>query len=179
MSGPVLERSLLDRQPVNRHNDILPQQGRLMAIDAGERRVGLALSDETQTLARPLAVIKRRSRAEDFSQIGHLVQEHDVVGLVVGHPLHADGSAGPQARRSARYGHRLASALGLPVVLRDEYGSSKEAARLRQAGRRPNDSPLDAEAAAVILQAYLDEGRRTQQEDIGTESVIDEVRHGG
>lgn len=132
-----------------------------MAIDAGERRVGIAVSDELQTLATPLTVLQRRSLEEDFERLGRLAAERGVVGLVVGHPLNADGSEGPQARRAARYGHRLANKLGLPVVLHDEYGSSLEAAeRLAQAGRRQQGAAVDAEAAAVILQDYLDSRSR-------------------
>lgn len=164
-----------DGEPVDQQNETLPQAGRLMAIDAGERRVGLALSDETQTLASPLAVVDRRSRVEDFQRIGRLAREHGVVGLVVGHPLHADGSAGPQARRSARYGHRLANELRLPVVLWDEFGSSQAAARLREVGGRPSASSLDAESAAVILQTYLDAIKRSRPQNTGDPSVMDEV----
>lgn len=127
-----------------------------MAIDAGERRVGVAISDELQTLATPITVLQRRSLQEDFERLGRLAVERGVVGLVVGHPLNADGSEGPQARQAARYGHRLANKLGLPVVLYDEYGSSQEAVeRLARAGQRPG-SAVDAEAAAVILQDFLD-----------------------
>jgi len=143
------------------YEQALPDQGRLMAVDAGERRVGVAVCDELQTVATPLAVVSRRSRAEDFGRLGRLAQEQQVVGLVVGHPLDADDTAGPQARRAARYGHRLAGALALPVLLWDEHGSSQEAARrLAEAGKRRRDEPLDAEAAAVILQDYLDTRRR-------------------
>jgi putative Holliday junction resolvase len=143
------------------YEQALPGQGRLLAIDAGERRVGVAVCDELQTLATPLAVMSRRSRAEDFGRLARLAQEQQVVGLVVGHPLDADGTAGPQAQKAARYGHRLAGALSLPVQLWDEHGSSQEAARrLVEAGKRRQGEPLDAEAAAVILQDYLDTRRR-------------------
>lgn len=139
----------------------LPERGRLMALDVGERRVGVAVCDELRLLATPLLVMVRRSRAEDFERLQRLAEEQRVVGLVVGHPLNADGSEGPQARRVARYARRLAAALRLPLLLWDEYGSSMQAAgRLTEAqGRRPR-KPLDAEAAAVILQDYLDTMRR-------------------
>jgi putative Holliday junction resolvase len=128
-----------------------------MALDVGDKRVGVAVCDELQTLASPLAVLERRSRAEDLARLGRLAAEQGVVGLVAGHPLNADGSAGPQARQAARYAARVATALALPVLLWDEYGSSQEAAaRLAHASRRRRQAPLDAEAAAVILQDYLD-----------------------
>jgi putative holliday junction resolvase len=138
----------------------LPAQGRLLALDVGEKRVGVAACDEMQTLASPLAVLERRSRAEDLARLGRLAQEQRVVGLVVGHPLNADGSAGSQAQQTARYGQRVATALALPLLLWDEFGSSQEAARrLAHASRRRRQAHLDAEAAAVILQDYLDSRR--------------------
>jgi putative Holliday junction resolvase len=139
---------------------MIPQYGRLMALDVGEKRVGVAVCDETQTLASPLTIVTRRSLAEDVERYRRLAAEQRTVGLVVGHPLNADGSAGPQAARAARYGHRVANALALPVVLWDEYGSSEEAARrLAHAPKSRRSAPLDAEAAAVILQDYLDRSR--------------------
>lgn len=131
--------------------------GRLMALDVGEKRVGVAVCDEMQTLASPLAVLLRRSLAEDVERLRAMAVEQRAAGLVIGHPLNADGAAGQQARQAARYGHRVANALGLPVVLWDEYGSSEEAARrLAHAPKSRRRAPLDAEAAAVILQDYLD-----------------------
>ncbi len=134
--------------------------GRLMALDVGDKRVGVAVCDEMQTLASPLTVLERRSRAEDLARLGRLAVEQRVVGLVAGHPLNADGSAGPQAQQAARYAARVATSLALPLLLWDEYGSSQEAAaRLAHASRRRRRAPLDAEAAAVILQDYLDTQR--------------------
>ena len=136
---------------------MLPNSGRLLALDVGEKRVGLAVCDEMQTLASPLMVLVRRSRDEDVERLRRVVAEQVAVGLVVGHPLNADGSAGKQASQAARYGHRLANAVGLSVVLWDEYGSSREAAqRLAHTSKSRRRAPLDAEAAAVILQDYLD-----------------------
>jgi putative Holliday junction resolvase len=78
----------------------LPPAGRLMALDVGDKRVGVAVCDEMQTLASPLAVLERRSRAEDLARLGRLATEQRVVGIVVGHPLNTDGSA--PARRLLR-----------------------------------------------------------------------------
>ncbi len=143
---------------------MFPLAGRLLALDVGDRRVGLAVCDPLQTLASPLAVLTRRSRAEDLARLAQIAREQDAVGLVAGHPLNADGSAGPQAQQAARYAARVAAALSLPLVLWDEYGSSQEAAaRLAHAPRRRRRAPLDAEAAAVILQDYLDTLRARSQ----------------
>jgi putative Holliday junction resolvase len=138
---------------------------RLLALDVGDRRVGVAVSDAAGVLATPLAVIRRRSKAEDFAKIAGLLREQRAEKLVIGHPLNADGSAGPQARRVERYAAAMAAALqdeGLrvPIVMWDEFGSTQRAQKLMiSAGRRAKDrrQRLDAAAAAVILQDYLDE----------------------
>jgi putative Holliday junction resolvase len=127
----------------------------------------VAISDETGVLATPLAVITRRSKVEDFARISHLVRENRAAKLVVGHPLDDDGSVGPQARRIERYTAALSGALratgiDLPIVFWDERMSTVRAEGiLRSAGRRPKERRgwIDAVAAAVILQDYLDAHR--------------------
>lgn len=132
---------------------------RVMALDLGERRIGVAISDPTRTLARSLGVLERRSRAEDFAAIAALVREHEVGLVVVGLPRSLDGKMGPQARRMKRYADALARALSVPLVLWDESFSTVTAAQLlietRQAARKRRQR-IDAVAAAVILQDYLD-----------------------
>jgi len=138
--------------------------GRILALDAGERRVGIAISDETQTLARSLTVLQRRSKAQDFEVLARLVREQDVKAIVVGLPLSLDGSEGSQARRIRRYATALSEALdaqGLitPVIFFDESLSTVTASRLMIASgrkRRDRRRQIDAVAAAVILQGYLD-----------------------
>jgi putative Holliday junction resolvase len=141
---------------------------RLLALDIGDRRVGVAVSDETGLIASPLTVILRASKAKDFERIARFVREYGVEGLVVGHPLNADGSAGPQAQRVERYTAALidalrAEGLSLPVVLWDEQMSTLRAQEVMiAAGGRRKDRRMriDSVAAAVILQDYLDEQRR-------------------
>lgn len=146
-----------------------PGRGRLLAIDPGERRIGVAVCDEMQLLAKPLTVIVRRSRAEDFDRLARVAAEQQVVGLVAGHPLNADDSEGSQGRTAARFAHRLAASLGLPLVLWDEHGTSQAAAeRLAHASKRRRQSSLDAEAAAVLLQDFLDT-RRSQRARAGSD----------
>ena len=131
--------------------------------------MGVAVSDDTGLIASPLTVIRRTSKVEDFGKIARLVQERKVEGLVVGHPLNRDGSAGPQAQRVERYAaalteHLLAWGLDLPVVLWDERMSTQRAqAAMIAAGRKAKDrrERIDAAAAAVILQDYLDEHRQS------------------
>jgi putative Holliday junction resolvase len=137
---------------------------KLLALDVGDRRVGVAVSDEMGLIATPLTVIQRRSRAEDFARIAGLVRAHGAETLVVGHPLNDDGSAGPQAQRIERYAAALLAALraeglDVPGVLWDEYRSTQRAQEVMIAtGRkaRQRRARIDAVAAAVILQDYLD-----------------------
>lgn len=138
---------------------------RLLALDVGDRRVGVAVSDAAGLIATPLTVIRRTSKVEDFAKIAGLVREQGAEKLVIGHPLNADGSAGPQARRIERYAAAMTEALydeGLrvPIIMWDEHGSTQRAQELMiGAGRSAKDrrQRLDAAAAAVILQDYLDE----------------------
>jgi putative Holliday junction resolvase len=140
---------------------------RHLALDVGDRRIGVAVSDECGLLASPLMVIHRASKIEDYAVISRLVLEHRAGILVVGHPLNADGSAGPQALRIERYAAALESALqsqdlNLPIVLWDEHSSTLRAQRLMlSAGRKAKDRRrrIDAVAAAVILQDYLEAKR--------------------
>ena len=135
---------------------------RILGLDAGERRVGIAISDPTGTVARPLRTLVRGSREEDFAAIAATVAEHDVGLVVVGQPLSLDGTEGPQARRVARYALALAVHLPVPVVSWDERfttAAAKEILRQnrgKKKGRRARAvGEVDAIAAAVILQSYL------------------------
>jgi putative Holliday junction resolvase len=135
-----------------------------LALDIGERRTGVAVGEQ---LAQPLLTLKRRSKAEDWRAIARLVREHQVDTLVVGKPLNMDGSEGFAAQRVVRYAQRLIAALaemGLAVrlVFWDERLSTDEAQRMLHAGGDKGRTGIDAAAAAVILQGYLDHraGRR-------------------
>lgn len=138
---------------------------KLLALDVGDRRVGVAVSDLSGLIATPLTVIRRSSKVEDFAKIARLVREQGAEGLVIGHPLNTDGGAGPQARRVERYAAAMSEALGLdglsvPMIMWDEHGSTQRAQALMiSAGRSAKDrrQRIDAAAAAVILQDYLDE----------------------
>ncbi|MBN1920589.1 MAG: Holliday junction resolvase RuvX [Anaerolineae bacterium] len=130
---------------------------RYLALDLGDRRIGVALSDSTGTLARPLEMFYRSSRATDFTHIVTLVQQHQVGALIIGLPLNMDGTEGTQAAWARDYGMALAQAADLPVVFWDERLTSVEAEDLlRSQGREPGKQALDAIAAAIILQSYLE-----------------------
>ncbi|MBN1811287.1 MAG: Holliday junction resolvase RuvX [Anaerolineae bacterium] len=136
---------------------------RVLALDVGERRVGIAISDPTGALARPLQALVRSSREQDFAAIAAIVAEYDVSLVVVGRPLSLDGTEGPQARRIAGYADGLADYLPTQLVLWDERFTTAEAEGIlrqsrseRKRRRARTNGELDAIAAAVILQSYLD-----------------------
>jgi len=133
---------------------------RVLALDIGDRRVGVAVSDPMGMLARTLAVIKRNGR--DYQAIADLVQELGVERIVAGFPRNMDGSVGEQARKVESYVAGLREHVGVPIEFWDERLSSVEAERLMiKAGRsaRERRERIDAVAAAVILQEYLDAGK--------------------
>lgn len=138
-----------------------PRPGAILAIDYGRRRMGLALSDELQMTARPLATWERTNRRADLARLREACREHRVRIVVVGLPLRLDGSAGEMADEARRFAERLRKHLGLPVELADERLSSWEAQcaaaepeSLAHAAKR-KDTGLDARAAAVFLRDYL------------------------
>ncbi len=131
-----------------------PRHGRLLAIDPGAKRIGLAISDPTQTLAQPLGTLTRRAgRRFPMGQLkAHLDREHPV-GVVVGLPLDDRGGEGPAARAARDSGALIAAKTGLPVAYWDERMSSARVLKDRGAGAR---GVADALAATVILQTFLD-----------------------
>lgn len=133
--------------------------GRLLALDLGEARIGVAVCDELGMFATPLTVLRRRrTRAEDFAEIAALVRREHAVGVLVGLPLDSAGLAGAQARWVRRYAGRLAGALEVPLAFWDESFTTEDAGRLvRQAGGR---TAVDAAAAAVLLNDFLEARRK-------------------
>ncbi len=132
---------------------------RYLGIDLGRARIGLALADDVLRSARPLGAVERRSESADLGAIGELARDYEVTRAVVGLPLNMDGTEGPSARLARAFAPRLSEALGVPVELFDERLSTFEAEdRLRARGVSARDmkSMVDAEAAAVILQGWLD-----------------------
>ena len=133
---------------------------RVMGLDLGDKRIGVALSDPLGWTAQGLDVITGGGGAKgDIRRIKEIAVKHEVGKVVVGLPLNMDGSAGPRAEKARDFAGRLAAALGLPVELWDERLTTAEAERLlieadvRRAGRR---RVIDKMAAVLILQNYLD-----------------------
>jgi putative holliday junction resolvase len=131
---------------------------RILAVDPGEKRLGVAISDPTGTVANPLTVIQHTSRALDAGQIAQLASEHEAGQIVVGQALDEDGQPTPEGRRAARLAEAICQQTDLPVHLWDESGSTQAAQgarRMMGASRRKRSGHLDEIAATVILQTYL------------------------
>jgi putative Holliday junction resolvase len=137
---------------------------RVIGIDFGERRIGVAVSDPSGTLARPLKTIARGASDADaietlHTTIAQLASEDEVGSVVVGLPAHLDGTPSPQTARVSNMVAQLAARLDVPVFTQDERLSSREAEQrlsVREKDWRKRKAKLDAAAAAVILQDYLD-----------------------
>jgi putative holliday junction resolvase len=131
---------------------------RWLGLDIGEKRIGVAICDETRTLARPLLTITRAAKIEDFARIAALCAEHQIERIIAGLPTTLRNEDGPQARCVRRYVAGLRAAVNLPIEFWDERFSSVEAGeRLAISSRKPRTKgDIDAAAAAIILQGYLD-----------------------
>ena len=125
---------------------------RVIGLDLGERRIGIAISTPEGGLAVPLRVLESAGDDEDVAAIATLAASEQAERIVIGHPISLDGTRGPQAERTERFGKLLADKTGLPVELADERLSTVQARRTPGAPR----GPVDDIAASVILQSYLD-----------------------
>ena len=135
---------------------------RILAVDHGEKRIGLALSDATATIATPLKVIEHVSRAIDAAQVADLAVQNDVELIVIGQSFDEDGNPNPAGRKAARFADELKNQTDLPIQLWDESFSTQEAraARIELGVSRKNRAGhQDAFAAVVILQSYLEAHR--------------------
>ena len=134
---------------------------RSLGLDIGDKRIGVALSDPDGILASPLTIISRRDESQDIEAIVDIISREGVGRIIVGLPYSLDGSLGGQAEKVKAFTQRLASRIQVPLEDRDERLTTVLAARLRQAagGKKKRKARDDAQAAALILQGYLDEGR--------------------
>ena len=124
---------------------------RILAVDPGDKRHGLAISDPTRLIARPLLVLEHTSRAADAREIVLAAEKHEAGIILVGVPYDSEGNPGPQARKALRLFETLCEITTIPILTWDESGSTQAALQIHKA-----DQLLDARAAAVILQEYLD-----------------------
>jgi putative Holliday junction resolvase len=134
-------------------------QGTLIGFDFGSRRIGVAVGETSTRIASPLTAIEGEANDARFEAIGRIVEEWSPAGFVVGLPRHSDGSEHAVAKLAEKFARRLEARYGVPVSFVDETLTSADAeATLRATRTRPGrKSDVDALAAALILQSYLDE----------------------
>jgi len=132
---------------------------RILGLDYGSRRIGVAVCDETGMMARGVATLTRKNREADMAAIAELVEREGIDPTVVGYPIRLGGSEGIRSEKINGFIRRLETRFSLPVIRRDETLSTKEAEELlRERGVRPEKrrALIDRVAASVILQGYLD-----------------------
>ena len=138
------------------------EPGRVMALDVGGRRIGVALSDTTRVLASPLTTLRAEPRDRVLDEIAALVQRHEVVEVVVGLPLTLSGEVGPQAHLIQLFVERLKGVLTAPIHMFDERLTTVAAERMMlDLGLKPEQrkARIDEVAASIILQDFLDSKR--------------------
>lgn len=143
-------------------------RGKVMALDLGEKRIGVAISDATRTIASPHSMINRKSRSEDIARYVNLIDQNGVGLIVIGLPIPLHGVEGQRAAWVRDYGEQLARSIDIPVVFWDESLTTVAAESALRAqgkhGKKLKDQ-VDAVAAALILQAYLDAQRGETADD--------------
>lgn len=145
---------------VSELSTVVPVGGRLLGLDIGSKRVGLAISDETRTVATADRVLERERYADDLARLAVLCREHQVGGIVVGLPVSMDGTQGPQCQRVRQFARDLLIRIDLPLAFWDERLSTAAVDRMliREAdlSRKRRRAVIDRAAAAYILQGALD-----------------------
>ncbi len=137
------------------------ENGRILALDLGRKRIGLALSDPLGISAQGLETLQRTAIREDIAAIEALAREHDVKLILLGHPLNMKGDEGRQAVYTREFAEKLRERTGLPVKFWDERLTSKEAERvLKQSGIsiEKRAKAVDRLAAVILLASFLDSG---------------------
>jgi putative Holliday junction resolvase len=135
---------------------------RVLALDFGEVRIGVALSDATGMLASPLTIIEQITREQAVQDVVKIVREREVVRIIIGFPYSLDGSIGPQADEVQEFATALEKQTTVPIEFRDERFTTTTAMDRKREGSKKKlgfKIRYDAMAAAVILQEYLDEHR--------------------
>lgn len=137
------------------------KSARILAIDYGRRRIGLAVSDELGITAVPAATLVRKNRQEDIRRLREIVRQYKITLIIIGSPLHLAGYTGEMAKEASRFASRIQKELGLPVQLRDERLTSWEAEQTlkENSGRKAKKTYLDSVAAAILLRDFLDDHR--------------------
>ncbi|HHY37776.1 MAG TPA: Holliday junction resolvase RuvX [Clostridia bacterium] len=144
---------------------------KLMGVDLGQKRIGIAISDDLGITAFGLTVIERKGDRQDCRRLRELAREYGVQGFVVGLPLNMDGSMSEGAKEALSFADKLEKYTGLPVVTKDERLTTKEALRFMleaDMSRKRRKEVVDKSSAALILEGYLLEKRERQGETEGS-----------
>lgn len=150
---------------------------RILALDYGTKRIGVALSDELKWTAQPLETFERRSLDWDVAHIAALISFHDVERVVLGFPLQLDGRQGPAVLAMRVFAEKLEAGISVPIVLWDERMTTKAAEDLLIAAdvsRKKRKGAVDRVAAAILLQSYL-EAQASSSTLNGATSAVDEI----
>lgn len=141
----------------------VPTEGRLLGIDVGSVRIGLAICDAAQTMAGPLATYSRRTPALDAEYFRRLVEREQIAGLVIGLPIHLSGRESGKSKEVTAFARWLADATGRPFVFYDERFSTALADELIDGAltKKQRKSRIDKLAAQIILSGYLESDRRS------------------
>lgn len=132
---------------------------RVLSLDVGEKRIGIAVSDPGGMIAQGLKVYARRSRSQDINEIKEVARQLEVSRIVVGLPKNLDGSLGPKAQEIVQFAQSIEHATGIAIDMWDERFSTDEAHRIfdmASVNRKKRKSSIDMMAAQIILQGYLD-----------------------
>lgn len=146
---------------------------RILAIDPGEKRIGIAVSDPTGTIANPLKIMKHQSRAKDAEAIAQLASEYQAAKIIVGEALNDEGEATLQSQRSNRLAEAIRKLVQIPVEMWDESGSTKAVRAVQiEMGvpKHKRRKHIDHIAATYILQTYLDWKQNYHPTDFSTQS---------
>ena len=152
------------------HPGTPPTSQRYLALDIGEKRIGIAVSDPLGLTVQPVLTIQRGNPRDDLRSLRRLARRHGCTAVVVGYPLHMSGEVSRQAEKIERFARQLEDLCALPVILWDERLTSVEAHALLYAAGRPRQehrAVVDQVAAVLILESYL-AGRRAAQAEDGT-----------
>ncbi|QDT52603.1 Putative Holliday junction resolvase [Caulifigura coniformis] len=155
-----------------------PGEGRLLGLDFGTVRIGVAISTPEQTIASPMEIYARRNERLDTAYFQTLIKENRIAGAVIGLPMHVNGDEGESAQLAREFGRWLTAITNRPVTFWDErYTSAVAADMLRDAGvaRSKRKQRLDMLAAQILLQSYLDEQIRRREPPYVPEAIERDV----
>ena len=139
------------------------KKSRLLGVDPGKNRLGLAISDENKTVSTPLITIIKKNNSNFIKEIKEIINENDIKGIIIGHPINMDGSSGPSAQSAKDFARYLSNNVSIPVSMWDERLSSQAAFNLSSnlnINVSKTVNKLDENAASFILQGAIDYLRR-------------------